>query len=459
MTLHAISPLDGRYQPLTEPLGEYFSEFALMRYRVTIEIRWLMHLASDKQITHIPPLSKAQEILCQQWIADFSLEDAQAIKQHEAQCQHDLKAVEYFLRDRLEKHGMAAYKGFVHFCCTSEDINNLAYSLMLQDARDAIILPHLNTLKEQLIEQALAHKSQIMLARTHGQPALPTTLGKEYAVFALRLHKAITSLKSIPMMGKCNGAVGNYHAHHTAYPTLDWPTICGAFVRSLGLTHQTTSTQIEPQDERARFMQALAGINRICLDFSRDFWLYLSFGYFKQSATKHQVGSSTMPQKINPIHFENAEGNLSISTALLDCLAHQLPQSRLQRDLSGSTLLRNMGVALAHSDIGIQMIIKGIKTLTPHQKNMQKDCANHYELLAESVQILLKLEGHDGAYDQVRLWTQGQSLDQSTYLARIDELPIDDHLKKQLKQLKPDEHIGRAVMITEATCKHIQDSQ
>jgi adenylosuccinate lyase len=456
-TLYAISPIDGRYNPLSKALQPYFSEYALMRYRTEVEIRWLMHLASIKTIDAIPALNDTEQKNCLQWIKNFNTEDAEAIKAHEAICQHDLKAIEYHLRDKCNAHNMKTHGRFIHFCCTSEDINNLAYSLMIRDACAHVITPHLTQLKNTLAQQANAYKSLVMLARTHGQRALPTTLGKEYALFAMRLHEGIQALEQTQHSGKCNGAVGNYHAHTSAYPNIDWPKVSEDFVTGLGLSWQSTTTQIEPQDNRARLLHNMVSINSILSDLSRDFWLYLSFGYFQNKADKNQVGSSTMPHKINPIHFENAEGNLGISSALLQFMAQNLPQSRLQRDLSGSTIQRNIGVAFAHSQIAISMIEKGLSKLTPNIERMKADCLDAYDIMGEAVQTILKRAGHDDAYDTVRVWTQGKTINASTFAAWIDSLAIDPKTKQELKALKPETHTGLAEKIVTETLKKIKN--
>ncbi|HUR40260.1 MAG TPA: adenylosuccinate lyase, partial [Verrucomicrobiae bacterium] len=363
-SLTALSPIDGRYAEKTFGLREIFSEYGLIKYRVVVEVRWLQALAAEKGIKEVPKLSPSAEKKLEQLLAGFAMADAQRVKTIEDTTNHDVKAVEYYLKEKISgSRELSDLKEFIHFACTSEDINNLAYALMLKDGRDQALLPAIDKLIKAITGMAQRHGDQPMLARTHGQPASPTTLGKELAVFVHRLRRQRAALAEVQILGKMNGAVGNFNAHLAAYPEVNWQKLSGSFIKDLGLARSPATTQIEPHDWMAEYFHALSRINTILVGFCRDIWGYVSLGYFKQRTVAGEVGSSTMPHKVNPIDFENAEGNLGLANALLQHLAEKLPVSRWQRDLTDSTVLRNLGVGMGHSLISYQSLEKGIGKL------------------------------------------------------------------------------------------------
>ncbi|MCK9383624.1 MAG: adenylosuccinate lyase [Nevskia sp.] len=443
--LTAISPIDGRYAEKTHSLRLIFSEYGLIRYRVLVEIRWLQALAAHPGILEVPPLS-ASAVARLEAIADgFDATEAQQVKAFEKTTNHDVKAVEYYLKAQIKDHPeLAAISEFIHFACTSEDINNLAYALMLRDARELVLQPALDKLITSLADLAHRYADQPMLARTHGQPASPTTLGKEIAVFAHRLIIERNQLATVALFGKANGAVGNYNAHFAAYPDVDWPSLSEALIESLGLVQNPYTTQIENHDFIARYFHALMRANTILLDFSRDVWAYISVGYFKQRTVEGEVGSSTMPHKVNPIDFENAEGNLGIGNALLDHLTQKLPISRWQRDLTDSTVLRNLGVGVAHSIIAFAAIEKGISKLEAEPKRLAADLDDNWEVLGEAIQTVMRRYGLPEPYEQLKKLTRGQKLGRDAIRAFVETLALPADAKQRLLAMTPASYTGNA---------------
>ncbi|MDE0093141.1 MAG: adenylosuccinate lyase [Gammaproteobacteria bacterium] len=440
-----IGPLDGRYYRLCAPLREYVSEFALIRYRILVEIEWFIYCSK-----HIPNFLDNQRVgdeefvQCRQVFKDFSLADAQRVRAIERETNHDVKAVEQFLREKFSKIGLGPACELIHFGCTSEDINNLAYALMTRDIRQQILQPHIGTLITAIIDSAEKLADVPMLARTHGQPASPTTMGKELALFAQRLHRATEIFESTPILGKINGAVGNFNAHKVAFSEVNWLEHSKNFVESLGLTHNPFTAQIEPHDFLANYCNALHQVNTVLLDFVRDMWAYISIDYFQQRLKADEVGSSTMPHKVNPIDFENAEGNLGISNALLQHLSAKLPISRWQRDLSDSTVLRNLGVAFGHAFIAFNNAHTGFQKIDVNLAQLNSDLENSWEVLSEAVQTLMRSRGIDNAYELVKKLSRGVSMDRLSYFDLVDELPLDETDKDRLKSLTPHTYIGYA---------------
>ncbi len=408
--LTALSPLDGRYHGKVAALRPYFSEFGLIRYRVQLEIEWLKALSDTPEIAEVPPFSQATISQLDNVAANFSETDAEAIKLIETRTNHDVKAIEYWLRDRLAKNAeVAGVAQFIHFACTSEDINNLSHGLMLMHSRDQVMLPALDKIISTLVQMAHQLSGTGMLARTHGQPATPTTVGKELGNFAYRLTRARERLVNVVILGKINGAVGNYNAHLAAYPDFDWEQFARVFVEKLGLTFNPYTTQIEPHDAMAELFDAYARINTILLDLDRDIWGYIALAYFKQKIREGEVGSSTMPHKVNPIDFENSEGNLGIANALLRHLSEKLPISRWQRDLTDSTVLRNMGVALGHALLAYDSCSKGLSKLEINTERLAEDLENAWEVLAEPIQTVMRRYGISDSYEQLKELTRGKS--------------------------------------------------
>jgi len=443
--LSALSPLDGRYYKQLEPLRAHFSEAALFRNRIAVEIRWLLALASEPAIVEIEPFTKATNAELERIIETFSEEDAARVKAIEAETSHDVKAIEYWLKQRLGGNPEAARVAeFVHFACTSEDINNLAYARMIKEARERVLLPALDRLTEALAALARQLAGAAMLSRTHGQPASPTTLGKELANFVHRLRRARRSIGSVSLTGKMNGAVGNYNAHVAAYPDFDWERFAHAFVESLGLEFNSHTTQIEPHDCLAEQFDALARANTVLLDLDRDLWGYVSLGYFRQKAKPGEVGSSTMPHKVNPIDFENSEGNLGVANALLRHLSEKLPVSRWQRDLSDSTVLRNVGVALGHCLLAWESCLKGLGRLEADPARMLEDLEANWEVLAEAVQTVMRRHGLPDPYEQLKALTRGKRVDGEAMRAFIRGLALPEGEKARLLKLTPAGYIGKA---------------
>jgi adenylosuccinate lyase len=411
-----------------------------------VEIRWLMALADHRKIKEVAPFSAATQKLLNGIITDFSEADARRVKEIEATTNHDVKAIEYFLKEKTrDNREIARCTEFIHFACTSEDINNLAYALMLKQSRDEVLLPRLDKLIAAMTDLADRHADQPMLARTHGQPASPTTLGKEMANFAYRLKRARQQVADVPILGKINGAVGNYNAHLAAYPEVDWPALAKSFVEKLGLAWNPYTTQIEPHDYIAELLDASARSNTILIDFNRDVWGYISLGYFKQKVVKGEVGSSTMPHKVNPIDFENSEGNLGLANALFRHLAEKLPVSRFQRDLTDSTVLRNLGVAFGYMLLAGDSCLKGIAKLEVNAERLRQDLDQNWEVLAEPVQTVMRRHGVEQAYEKLKELTRGKSgITRESMQAFIRTLAIPDNAKKRLLALTPDTYTGNA---------------
>ncbi|MEI6304236.1 MAG: adenylosuccinate lyase [Betaproteobacteria bacterium] len=446
--LTALSPLDGRYHGQLDALRPHCSEFALIRFRVEVEIRWLLALAKERRLAEIGPFSLKTQRQLAAVLADFSEKDAARVKEIERRTNHDVKAIEYWLRERLEgKCGAgeaAKVAAFIHFACTSEDINNLAYALMLDHARREVMQPALARIIEKLRALARALARQPMLSRTHGQPASPTTMGKELANVVHRLRRAHAVIGKIRLQGKINGAVGNYNAHLSAYPDFDWERFAQRFVESLGLEFNAYTIQIEPHDSLAELFDAIARSNTILIDFDRDIWGYISLGYFKQRPKEGEIGSSTMPHKVNPIDFENSEGNLGLANALLRHLSEKLPISRWQRDLTDSTVLRNVGVALGHSLLAYASCMKGLDKLEANPARMNEDLDANWEVLAEPIQTVMRRYGIADAYEQLKELTRGKGITREALKVFVSGLAIPAASKAQLLKLTPARYTGKA---------------
>jgi adenylosuccinate lyase len=446
--LTALSPLDGRYASSADPLRAYFSEQALIHYRVRVELAWLRALAAEPAIRELRPFSRATAAALDKLVSGFDARDAERIKAIEAQTNHDVKAIEYWLRAKLAKNReVQGALEFVHFAATSEDINNLAYALMLRGSRARVMLPALDAVIAALRALARRHAALPMLARTHGQPASPTTLGKELANFTHRLRRARAAIAGVPILGKANGAVGNYHAHAIAYPKLGWERFCRRFVEGLGLEFNPYTTQIEPHDATAELFDAYARANSVLLDLDRDLWGYISLGYFRQKLGRGEVGSSTMPHKVNPIDFENSEGNLGVANALLRHLAEKLPVSRWQRDLSDSTALRNAGVALGHTLLACRACLRGLGKLEVNRPRLAEDLEGNWEVLAEAVQQVMRRHGVAGAYEKLKALTRGRRLGRRQYAALVRRLPLPAEERKRLLDLAPAAYTGLAAAL------------
>jgi adenylosuccinate lyase len=443
--LTAVSPLDGRYGGKTAELRPIFSEFGLIRYRITVEVRWLQCLARHPGISEVPRFSEDADRRLDAILTEFDEAAARRVKEIERTTNHDVKSIEYFLKERIRGNAeLEAVSEFIHFACTSEDINNLSHALMLRDARERCLLPQMDELIGTIRKLAEAHAERPMLSRTHGQPASPTTLGKEMANVVARLARQRRQLAGVEIMGKINGAVGNYNAHLAAYPEIDWAENARKFVEDLELVWNPYTTQIEPHDYMAEFFDAVARFNTILIDFDRDTWSYISIGYFRQRPVEGEVGSSTMPHKINPIDFENSEGNLGIANAILAHLASKLPISRWQRDLSDSTVLRNPGVALAHSLVAYQATVKGLGKLEVDSEKMDADLDRSWEVLAEAIQTVLRRHGIEQPYEKLKELTRGKSIDRESLRAFVDGLEIPDETRNRLKALTPATYLGNA---------------
>ena len=447
-TLTALSPVDGRYASRCAELRGIFSEAGLVRARVRVEAAWLQALAACPGIEELRGLTAADLAAVAQVAAGFGDDDAAAVKAIERETNHDVKAVEYYIKGRLAEH--PTWKSrleFVHFACTSEDINNLAYALMCLEARDRVLLPRLEGLAATLRAMAHAHADDAMMSRTHGQPATPTTLGKEVAVFVHRLRRCIEQLQAVRILGKANGAVGNYNAHLSAYPDVDWPAFSRRLVEGLGLQWNPYTTQIEPHDWMAEYFDALSRANTVLIDLCRDFWGYISVGCFRQKVVAGEVGSSTMPHKVNPIDFENAEGNFGVANALLRFMAEKLPVSRWQRDLTDSTVQRNIGVALAHADLAIQSVSRGLARLEVDREHLAAELDANWELLAEPIQTVMRRHAVPEAYEQLKALTRGRRLDAAALAAFIDGLAIPEDEKTRLRALSPATYLGLAARL------------
>ena len=443
--LAALSPLDGRYARTADPLRQYFSEQGLIRYRVRVELAWLEALAAEPRIRELKPFSAGTKKAFQKILKDFSDRDAEHIKNIEAETNHDVKAIEYWLKAKLGKNAEVQRSlEFIHFACTSEDINNLSYALMIAESRDAVMLPRLDGLVAGLKQLARKHAAMPMLSRTHGQAASPTTLGKELANFASRLQRARGRIAAVAALGKANGAVGNYNAHLAAYPDFAWERFSRRFVEGLGLEFAPYTTQIEPHDWIAELLDAYARANGILLDLDRDLWGYISLGYFRQRTRKGEVGSSTMPHKVNPIDFENSEGNIGIANALLRHLSEKLPVSRWQRDLSDSTALRNVGAALGHTLLAYAACQRGLAKLEADRTRLAGDLDANWEVLTEAVQQVMRRYGVPGAYEKLKAISRGKRIERAALAKFIRGLPIPPEAKKRLLGLTPAKYTGLA---------------
>jgi len=443
--LSALSPLDGRYAKSVDPLRAYFSESALIRTRVRIELAWLQALAAEPRIRELKPFARATRATLGRLIANFSQRDAEHIKNIEAETNHDVKAIEYWLRGKLAANTeVERALEFIHFACTSEDINNLSYALMLAESRARVMLPKLDALIDVLAVLARRHARVPMLSRTHGQPASPTTLGKEFANVVHRLRRARTGIAGVSLLGKMNGAVGNYNAHLVAYPGIDWARLCRRFVERLGLEFNPYTIQIEPHDSFAELFDAYARANSVLLDLDRDLWGYVALGYFRQRLKAGEVGSSTMPHKVNPIDFENSEGNVGVANALLRHLAEKLPVSRWQRDLSDSTALRNAGVALGHTLLAVTACQRGLAKLEADPGRLAADLDANWEVLAEAVQQVMRRYGVPDAYERLKALTRGKRLDRRQFAAFVRRLKVPQAAKKRLLALTPADYTGKA---------------
>ena len=444
-TLSALSPLDGRYASKTDGLRPWLSEAAFMKQRVQVEVHWLIALSQAK-LPDFPSFSATAEAVLLKLVADFSDVDAQRIKAIEAVTNHDVKAVEYWMKEKVVGHAeLEKASEFIHFACTSEDINNTSHGLMLKGARQEVILPKLRELLSALTNLAVVNADVPMLSRTHGQPASPTTLGKEMANVATRLQRAIANIEKVPLLGKMNGAVGNYNAHLSAYPDVDWEKFSKEVVeKRLGLEFNPYTIQIEPHDYMAELFDAIARANTILLDMNRDIWGYISVGYFKQKTKAGEIGSSTMPHKVNPIDFENSEGNLGIANALLKHLSEKLPVSRWQRDLTDSTVLRNLGTALGHSLLAYDSALKGLGKLETNPERLAEDLNNCWEVLAEPVQTVMRRFGVPNPYEQLKELTRGKGITPEGLRSFIQGLAIPDDAKKLLLEMTPASYIGKA---------------
>lgn len=444
--LTAISPVDGRYGNKVSVFRDIFSEYGLIRNRVTVEIRWLQQLAQHPGITEVPAFSAEANTFLDQMISEFSLQDAERIKDIERTTNHDVKAVEYFIKEKIagvpELHAVTE---FVHFACTSEDINNLSHALMLREGLDSGLLPAMKRTADKLGELAQEHAGQPMLSRTHGQTASPTTVGKEFANVVYRLQRQIKQVRSVEILGKINGAVGNYNAHISAYPSIDWAANAKSFIENLGLDFNPYTTQIEPHDYIAELYDAVARFNTIVIDLDRDIWGYISLGYFKQKTIEGEVGSSTMPHKVNPIDFENSEGNLGIANAVLGHLSAKLPISRWQRDLTDSTVLRNLGVGFAHSLIAYEATLKGLNKLEINPARLDEDLDKAWEVLAEPIQTVMRRYNIEKPYEKLKALTRGKAMTPEVIRSFVEGLEIPESAKAELMALTPGNYIGNAV--------------
>jgi len=456
-TLTAISPIDGRYAEKCAALREIFSEFGLIRQRVRFEIHWLIFLAQQSAITELsafddPTITKLKSIY-----QSFDQNDAAQVKAIEAKTNHDVKAVEYFIKDKLAQMNLGAVSEFVHFACTSEDMNNLSYANMLLLARQQHVEPAMQQVIDALVPLCEQYADAAMLARTHGQPASPTSVGKEIANVVYRLQRQLQQLQQVPILAKINGAVGNYNAHLSAYPELDWQALAKDFVTRLGLHWNPYTTQIEPHDFIAEYFHALSRFNTVLIDFCRDVWTYISLGYFKQKTKAGEVGSSTMPHKVNPIDFENAEGNLGLANAILQHLAEKLPISRMQRDLTDSTVLRNLGVGIAYSLLAYQSALRGIGKLELDRARLSADLENNWEVLAEPIQTVMRRYGVENPYEKLKDLTRGQRIDRQQIHSFVSQLDIPEPAKQELLKLTPQTYIGNASSQAKAIKKQLTE--
>jgi adenylosuccinate lyase len=449
-TLTAISPIDGRYAGKTEALQSIFSEYGLLKYRVVVEVRWLQMLSELEAIAEVPAFSDDANAHLNAIVDDFGIESAQRIKEIERTTNHDVKAVEYFLKEQVADNvELNAVSEFIHFACTSEDINNLSHALMLSEARDQVLLPLQDQLISELSQLAAELKTTPMMARTHGQPASPTTMGKEFVNVQKRLSRQRAQVANIEILGKINGAVGNYNAHLSAYPDIDWHQVSEKFVTSLGIQWNPFTTQIEPHDYIAELFDAVARFNTVLLDFDRDVWGYIALGHFKQKTIAGEIGSSTMPHKVNPIDFENSEGNLGLANAMFGHLAAKLPVSRWQRDLTDSTVLRNLGVGMGYTLIAYHATLKGISKLQINADSLDKELDDNWELLAEPIQTVMRRYKIEKPYEKLKELTRGKKVNAAIISDFIDGLDMPETAKQELKALTPANYIGDAIRLTD----------
>lgn len=444
--LTALSPIDGRYGDKTTELRTIFSEYGLLKYRVQVEVRWLQKLANQADILEVPTLSEQATKHLNEIVENFNEQDAIRIKTIEKTTNHDVKAVEYFLKEKVNTNEeLQAINEFIHFACTSEDINNLSYALMLKTARDTVLIPYWNKLITIITTQAKTYRDLPLLSRTHGQPATPSTIGKEFANVAYRLKRQLKQLESIEILGKINGATGNYNAHMVAYPQINWHKFSEEFVTSLGLQWNPYTTQIEPHDYIAEYFDCIARFNTIMIDFDRDVWGYIALNHFKQKTVAGEIGSSTMPHKVNPIDFENSEGNLGLANAIMSHLGSKLPISRWQRDLTDSTVLRNLGVGIGYAIIAYQSTLKGLNKLEVNQEHLLDELNRNWEVLAEPIQTVMRRYGIEKPYEKLKELTRGKRVDAQGMQQFIDSLALPEHEKARLKQLTPANYIGFAI--------------
>jgi adenylosuccinate lyase len=449
-SLTAVSPIDGRYSDKVSALRSIFSEFGLLKFRVKVEVRWLQKLAACAEVKEVPPFNTDANAYLDKIVSAFNEQDAQRIKIIERTTNHDVKAVEYFLKEKVEHiPALHAVSEFIHFACTSEDINNLSHALMLQTARQDVILPMWRQIIDSIKTLAHQHRDVPLLSRTHGQPATPSTIGKEFANVAYRMERQFRQLSQVEILGKINGAVGNYNAHIVAYPEVDWHQFSENFVTSLGIHWNPYTTQIEPHDYIAELFDCVARFNTILIDFDRDIWGYIALNHFKQKTIAGEIGSSTMPHKVNPIDFENSEGNLGLSNAVLGHLASKLPVSRWQRDLTDSTVLRNLGVGLGYALIAYQATLKGISKLEVNQSHLLAELDHNWEVLAEPIQTIMRRYGIEKPYEKLKELTRGKRVDAAGMQAFIDGLALPEEEKTRLKAMTPANYIGRAAIMVD----------
>jgi adenylosuccinate lyase len=453
MSLESISPIDGRYARQTRDAAQYFSEAALIKHRILVETRWLFMLSANPAIKEVREFTPKEIQIVNDVATNFDIKAAERVKEIEQTTNHDVKAVEYYIKEQLRNSSLSDVIEWVHFACTSEDINNLAYALMLKNGIENAFLPLAETVVQEVADIALSLADHPMLARTHGQPASPTTIGKEFAVFVLRWRRQLGQLKAQEYLGKINGAVGAWNAHAVAYPQAPWREISKSFVESLGLTYNPLTTQIESHDYLAECFHTLIRFNTISIDFARDIWAYISNGYFKQRTIAGEIGSSTMPHKVNPIDFENAEANFGLATATLDHLAVKLPVSRMQRDLTDSSSLRNIGVGISHSIIALKSLQKGIGKLVVNSDALLRDLNSNWEVLAEAIQTVMRKAGHANPYEKLKELTRGASVDEKKMREFVSGLELPDEDKQRLLDLTPASYIGLAAELVELVKK------
>jgi len=448
--LTAVSPIDGRYATKTIALRDIFSEYGLLKYRTRVEVRWLQKLSATPEITEVPKFSEDANRFLEDLVANFSLEDAQRIKDIERTTNHDVKAVEYFLKEKVAQVAeLHAVNEFIHFACTSEDINNLSHALMLHEARKHVLLPQIKEVIDTIAKFAHEFRQIPLLSRTHGQPASPSTMGKEFANVVARMRRQFKQIQQVEILGKINGAVGNYNAHCSAYPDIDWHKYSEEFVTSLGIQWNPYTTQIEPHDYIAELFDAVARYNTILMDFDRDIWGYIALGDFKQRTIAGEIGSSTMPHKVNPIDYENSEGNLGLANAIFDHLAKKLPISRWQRDLTDSTVLRNLGVGCGYAIIAYTSTLKGLSKLQINEAHLREELDHNWEVLAEPIQTVMRRYGIEKPYEKLKELTRGKRVDEAQMHAFIEKLDIPEDEKARLKLMTPENYIGEAVKLTD----------